>query len=98
MKDVAEPLTEILPAKEYFGSAFSTIESTSLDRKEKFTLYLDALLQEKELRKSQPFLSFIDVQNKGISGIKKVLGINQIVREEFTMCSLGRLGTFIVDL
>ena len=92
MKELADPLTEILPQKEYFGSALSTFDRTCTDRMQKFTTYLQGVLEEKPLRKSQHFLSFIDVQNKGISGIKRVLGVSQIIREEFTMCSLGKMG------
>lgn len=91
---LAEPLTELLPPKEFFGSTLSTFESTCNERKQRFMLYLEALLQEKQLRKSPAFMTFLDVQNKGISGIKRVLGNAQIVREEFTMCSQGRLAKF----
>jgi hypothetical protein len=89
---LAEPLTELLPEKGIFGSSLATFNSVCTERKQRFIQYLDAVLQEKALRKSPAFLSFIDVQNKGISGIKRVLGNAQISREEFTLCSQGRLG------
>jgi hypothetical protein len=88
----AEPLTELLPEKGIFGSTLSTFDSVCIERKHKFIQYLEALLQEKQLRKSSAFLSFLDVQNKGISGIKRVLGHAYVIREEFTLCSQGRLG------
>jgi len=97
LKEVAMPLTELLPEKQHFGSALATLDSVCIERKQKFSQYLESMLQEKALCKSPAFLSFIDVQNKGISGIKRVLGEAQVLREESVVCSQGRLASMGIN-
>ena len=62
-KELAEPLSELLPKKDlaiYLGSTLATRQSVTDDRMSKLSIYLSALMEEKQLSKCQQFFNFID--------------------------------------
>lgn len=73
----------IFPEKVYLGSILSTYKSVIEQRRAGLQIYLQIIFSIDELNEEEYVQEFIDMKNKGVSGIHRQLGADKILKETF---------------
>ena len=92
------PLTELLPEKGQMGSLFNSFDMVVKERLIGLRNYIQRLQQLSGISQVPQFLDFLDMEHKGISGFRRVMGNSQVLKESYAETSRGNfdfMGVYI---
>ena len=92
------PLQELFPEKGQMGSLLNSFDLTVKERLIGLRNYMQQLQQLPGINQLPQYLDFLDVEHKGISGFRRVMGNSQVLKESYAETSRGNfdfMGVYI---